>query len=42
MSLAAAFLASALQAAALPCTAEDVRAASVPPQIAWRPAAACP
>ena len=40
MSPVAAFLAFALQAAAqAPCTAEDVRAATVPPQIAWRPAA---
>jgi len=37
MSLAA-FVALALQAAALPCTAEDVRTAAVPPQIAWAPA----
>ena len=40
MNLAAALLAFALQAAtAQPCTAEDVRTASVPPQIAWTPAA---
>lgn len=39
MSLAAALAALALQAAAQPCTAEDVRTASVPPQIAWAPAA---
>lgn len=39
MSLAAAFLAAALQAATPPCTAEDVRTATVPPQIAWTPAA---
>lgn len=38
MSLAA-LLAFALQAAQPPCTAEDVRAATVPPQIAWAPAA---
>lgn len=39
MSLAA-LLSLALQAAAQPpCTAEDVRTASVPPQIAWVPAA---
>ena len=42
MSLAAALLGLALQAAApdMPCTAEDVRTAAVPPPIAWRPAAA--
>jgi hypothetical protein len=40
MSLAAALAALALQAAALPCTAEDVRTAAVPPQIAWTPASA--
>ena len=39
MSLAAAFAALALQAAASPCTAEDVRTAIVPPDIAWAPAA---
>ena len=37
MSLAA-LVALALQAAAQPCTAEDVRTATVPPQIAWTPA----
>ncbi|HYD11299.1 MAG TPA: hypothetical protein VEC11_00470 [Allosphingosinicella sp.] len=36
MSLAAALVAFALQAAAgAPCTAEDVRTASIPPEIAW-------
>src|SRR6218665_2215312 len=41
MSLAAALAAFALQAAAAPpCTAEDVRAATVPPNIAWVPASA--
>lgn len=36
MSFAAALAGLALQAAAaLPCTAEDVRAASVPPEMAW-------
>jgi hypothetical protein len=35
MSFAAALAAFALQAAAAPCTAEDVRTATVPPDIAW-------
>jgi hypothetical protein len=35
MSFAAALAAFALQAAAAPCTAEDVRTATVPPNIAW-------
>ena len=39
MSLAAFILAFAFQEAARPCTAEEVRTASIPPQIAWRPAA---
>ena len=39
MSPAAAFLGAALQAASAPCTAEDVRTAAVPPEIAWTPAA---
>ena len=39
MSFAAALFAVALQAAAAPCTAEDVRTATVPPNIAWADAA---
>ena len=35
MSFAAALVALAVQAAAQPCTPEDVRTASVPPPIAW-------
>ena len=35
MSSAAALIAVVLQAAAAPCTAEDVRTATVPPNIAW-------
>jgi hypothetical protein len=35
MSFAAALAALAVQAAASPCTPEDVRAATVPPTIAW-------
>lgn len=38
MNLAAALVAAALQAAA-PCTAEEVRSATVPPNIAWADAA---
>ena len=38
MSLAAALALTFQAAAQAPCTAEDVRTASVPPQIAWAPA----
>lgn len=39
MSLAAALVIMALQAAAPPCTAAEVRTATVPPAIAWADAA---